>query len=244
MNPKKENKVEKVLSDQELSILSNIQSMIGELTNMNAGEQAGEATGVEAPAEEEVAMQESPMQTDEDQDGTEEDEIAVKKEEGPTADDDTETRISDNLPETTDENIDEVKKALLKILGGEKVKKSKPVDPVLAAIEGLTKVVKSVYAENQQTQSAVANIIEGLGITEQINLSQPVQKSKPAQSIDTKNLDMFMNAVRKAAGIENVEPVQKYDSPSGEVHKTMKNFLTSGIVQLNAPGARTIMQKK
>jgi len=125
---------------------------------------------------------------------------------GTTANDDAESRIYDDQTEMMDENInavakaiialtskgkpvaksekssDEIRKEMLRQRVNKKLQERKQNDNVEKALVAIANVVKSVVEQQNETATAVANILEGMGIAQQVTGGQFVAKSiTPAQ---------------------------------------------------------------
>lgn len=125
---------------------------------------------------------------------------------GTTANDDAESRIYDDQTEMMDENInavakaiialtskgkpvakskkssDEIRKEMLRQRVNKKLQERKQNDNVEKALVAIANVVKSVVEQQNETTMAVSNILEGLGIAQQVTGGQFVAKSiTPAQ---------------------------------------------------------------
>lgn len=120
---------------------------------------------------------------------------------GITADDDAETRIADDQGNINDENVnavakaimalaskgkpvakskkspDEVRKEMLRQRVNKKLEEKRQNNNVEKALVAIANVVKSVAEQQNETTTAVANILEGMGIAQQVTGGQSVAKS-------------------------------------------------------------------
>jgi phosphopantothenate synthetase len=157
------------------NVIEDLMSSMNQLKSMLA---------VEAGAQVEPTDIMEPMEATEDQDmlekgtGSEEDENMIEKgleqtpSDGATASDDVEERVEDPQTDQGEANENEVVKQLLSLLSKNTVKKSvSKEDKVVAAVNELTQVVKTLANRTNDTELAVKNILEGFGISEQVNKS-------------------------------------------------------------------------
>jgi len=137
--------------------------------------------------------------------------------------DDAEERI-DDLPENTEDSIQEVAKMLASLVFKPKVAKSAATKPAtgssrttMAAIQALTQVVKTLAKRQKQADSAMNDILMGLGVADQIQANYGVAKSsKPVLNADA---DKVIRAIRKVADeVKDNEPKSMND-----VRKNLKS---------------------
>lgn len=207
--------VAKALSDEEMTILTNIQSLLGQL--MTASE-AG--TELEQSAQSlSTQKQEDGDKKNDDDDKKDDDKDKIDKglettpSESSSASDPAQERIDETQSPETEESVDEVSKAIATILrnGGVAQKKKKPENPVLKAIEGLTGVVKNLQGNQSTLSTALEKILEGTGITKQLEI---VAKEKGE----------FIKP--QSAPITNIDDIQKTLAFAMEVNKVMKGEKT------------------
>lgn len=175
------------------AILQNIKSLADQATQMSGGSAEKAAipeepeTPGQAPAELPPEIAEKVLKYLKEMDGApgepedelnksaDEDEDDVNKSaEGPTASDNAEARI-DETGEENEKNINEVAKALAKMMM--KGKNAKKTVAKSAGISELTKVVKFLADELKVQKEFNVNILKGLGIADSILASE--QKAKP-----------------------------------------------------------------
>lgn len=124
-----------------------------------------------------------------------------KSDEGPNASDDAEERIDDGQGEVNEKNVNEVAKALVKMLGVKTVAKSKPkqsgdIDRVLKALEKIADRVG-------EQEKAIIGIYEGLGVADEIKKSakvETVEKSRPRN--DPNEIKKSAEYIREMLGLE------------------------------------------
>lgn len=220
------NLVMKELSPEDQTALSNIVAIAQEILESNAGGGMGGApeetdeTGMTAENPVEAAMKDQYTEPDYVDKEPEEGNKAKKarksientKSEGPTADDDAETRDTEALPEESEAAVAQVAKMLLGIMGkGQTVKKSRPSKMV----ETISVLAKAIQKQGER-QDLIAKTLEGLlsatGITQQIGVmkSANTPKTLPVQNPD---VDALANFIRKSIGQNPTTPqVQKSQS--------------------------------
>jgi len=212
MKPNKNNTVDKALSPEEMTILSNIQSLIQELVSMS-GEKAQEP--VKEIDDEEKEMEKADMsgtgKENKEDEYLKEKKGKVKKEientpgEGPDAMSSAEDNVDENLPESTKDNVDDVAKALasainLTLKSRKETKKS--VNPVIQTLSDLTETVKKNSLDIESISNAVAKVLQGLGVDEQLNIAhKSLQNSSSKPIINTDNdatLKFVVDLINKA----------------------------------------------
>lgn len=141
------------------------------------------------------------MQKQENEEDEEENEIN-KSDEGTHGEDSAEDRIED-LPEETSDNIQEVAKTIVKMLAqqkGKKIQKSKD--------NGNNKVLKQIIDEQNQLKKSITNILEGLGIADEIKKINEVKKSEIEQRKipnDPNELKKSLDEIKKMIGTNKIE---------------------------------------
>ncbi len=174
------NKVQKALSPEEMTLISNIESMLGELKAQGG---AG-MDPMAAPAP--VAEQQAPIMREDDEEkiGTTDEktesidkELETSESDSATASDDAEERIDETQTELTEEGVDEVAKQLIKMLRGSgTVKKSKPpVNPIIAALGKVVEVQKSTQSQVDGIENALTSIMDGLGLFKEMEIAKAEQ---------------------------------------------------------------------
>lgn len=130
---------------------------------------------------------------DEDADDKDKVEKDDMEDEGTNASDDAEERQEEGIPEATEENIKEVAKAIVAML--HKGKKAAPSKTVKKSQDGeLTEVLKAIIDEIRVVKKAQENILEGIGLADQIRgqfggESKPERKQIRGNDAIAKSLD-------------------------------------------------------
>lgn len=221
---------------EEKTILSNIVSLAQQLLQSESAEgtkEEGEMqTETVLEGKENVKMAEGETETEEEKKKREDEEAKVKKStiettsEGATANDDAEEKVDDPLTNITDETIDEVAKAIVSMLYKNKnVKKSvntensNPTNKILGEI---VKIQKSMLARQEETENAIANLIKGFGIADEVTKAYEIETNKQVKKglNDSKDVENTINYIAKALRLnENQE--SKYDSNIEQVRKSL-----------------------
>ncbi len=227
-----------MLTPEESTLVQNIEAMIGQLKQMSGATEEpvamaedeiippemveGEEAVVEGEEEEEVTMT----------DDTEDDKVnKASGSDGTTASDNVEPRLEDDLPELTQENLQVVKqlvkKGVIKLTKpAERAQKSRQqMRSLTQSIHDLTVVVKSMMAEQKQTGDAVASIIGGMDIGQEIKKSMnskkrgaPVRKSqRPVLSTD---MNQVLEEIQKQTGIKVEKSGGAYTASSSSTPST------------------------
>jgi hypothetical protein len=213
-------KVAKGLSQEEMTLVNNISALISELKSAS-GVQAGmENRDGQPPIEnpEQISEKAEPSPSDKKGEGEPSPSDKTEKSEAPspspspsttvkkdevntesdvaTARDKPEDRMLDALSEVDVENVDEVKKAVKLIRDMKEIRtmKSRSLTPLASAMVELTQVVKSIVNEQNQTQLALKNILDGMGVTQQMSI---VQKSESDHRPIVDNDNVAMSKVIK-----------------------------------------------
>lgn len=214
-------KVKKALSPEEATALSNIQSILSELLAMNEG------GGMEAPTEEPVEMAEGEdmMSPEEESSEGKEVKMIVKGlEETPsdaaTASDDTEQRMDEVRTEQTEENVNEVAKALLQLLQPKQVKKSAPLDPTTKALKEIVQVVKAQNDRQSVLEETLSHVLNGMGVMKQLEVAKAEAKKQPI--VDNDN-NAVLKAISDALKVGNSQPAQPqtYESNANLARKNL-----------------------
>ena len=260
-----DNKVIKALSQEEGTIVKNIQSLLKELLSASgaAVEETDElgqpvietpeqirAKAVEAAkaeenmTDEEKAAKAKKAEEDEKNKDKVDKDVTNTPSDVATANDDAEERLIDSLSEVDEKNVAEVSKAIataknLKALrmANKSVQSSIIQSPVREALTNLTQVVKNVMGTQKETSTAMGNILEGLGITKQIEEMQKATKSEPIVTTDNEKAMAFvqtlLTSVKKSADGQKIGG-DKTLSSSDQVHKN----LSSAVVGMFGPNAQ------
>lgn len=226
-----------MLSPEERNLLENAKALISEIESMQEGDGTMEN-------EYDVEMQNGEKKDGEKEDEYKEDEEArrykkssegtgINKQEsdGSTASDTADERVED-LPEKTEENVDEVAKSIVQLLTKNAVVQ-KSVKPkvvqsdnkaVVVALNALTGVVKSLAENQNETDQALTTILEANGIVDTIK----VEKSANQAPIVNTDLAEVLTEVNKSLKSLNQpgpapQPEQKNDMNS--VRKALKDTM-------------------
>ena len=225
------------LTNEQQGILANILAQLKEIMQMQAGEE--ETTPEDVEMAEETEDYEIEKQENEKENEKENEEEVEKSDEGTHGDDKAEDRVED-LPKETKENVDEVSKAIITLakMAQGKIQKKKPskTDTVLKAIEDLIKVNKGLVVENLEQRNVLNEILEGLGISNQITKSlngTTIKKSKP-NIIDNSDKTAMLEHLRKELGLEKKEEKENYNGNSGKarglIAKAMPGIFRKDLV--------------
>ena len=217
-------KVMKDLNAEELQVLSGISSSIQQLMAM-AGSGASQAPVADGAggtpgyatmqAEEEEEDEDEEDHTEPDGDEVKPPSTVVKGKarkaiiqgdpDASVANDPAEERV-DDVPEWDEDNLDTITKAVLRMVGGARIKKSQKQNPIVVALAQVSKALNQVAREQSEVRGVVNDILEGLGVAKSLDeqaAAQPrkVQKSGPIQTMpqDRENvLNEFLAGIQKA----------------------------------------------
>lgn len=207
-------KVQKMLGTEEQTMLSNIQSIIGELITMGNGEMSG----MDYKEDGKVALAEGEMEETPEEKATEEKEVkmiikALRKMKGlettnsgsSTASDDAEERLSETQTEQTEENVSEVAKTLLANALGlvQKSSPAKNVDPMLQAVNQVVQVQKNQQEQFGELSGVVKNLLEGMGIVDQMKVAKGAGKTPSTPTNDPQNQEV-LKMIQKALGLDKL----------------------------------------
>lgn len=179
-----------------MTVLENIGSLVQQLTSSGGAEMENEVMNAGVVPEEEP-----------------EDPNAIAKESnGPTAnpEDKAEARVEDPT-DITDGNLSEVGKSLGLLLQMMNVNKSAPVQSVqksapageqvntavLKSLAEISNVMKSLADQQNSQNTAISNILEGIGFTENVQKSLD-SRPKPVQNLDGAGLMNELLGVMKS----------------------------------------------
>jgi len=167
----------------------------------------------------------------------------IETEEGTTASDDAEERVEEYETPVNQDSLEEITKALRLLLAGrensikENVKKAYNNNSsnaeILNSIKGITQVVAKMQEQQNETNQAVSNILEGIGIADQIEKvykSQERQKkNKPVihNPSEQKVLKAIGEAIVNAGGNlnGNHSPNQYQEPKDFDVQKSLKGIM-------------------
>lgn len=229
---KKSRKIQKMLSPEEMTLVSNIESILTELRQMGSGE--GPIEEPAAVMEEEMPMTEEESMEQE----TEEKEVKMilkgletTPSDSATASDDAEERMEEPLTEATEENVNEVEKALRVILGAvsaNNVNKSvvKEQSPLIQCLNKIVEVQKANQNQVKDLSEAFGHVLNGLGIAKQM---ESVQKEVGApKQINKSQNDELINAIARLI-------------PSQEVKKEEQPYSQNNVVRKNLSDRETLI---
>lgn len=212
-------KVRKMLSPEEQTALSNIQSILSELLTMS---DAG------APAEEPVEMAEGEMMDTPEEEAADEKEVKMivkgleeTSSDAATASDDAEERMDEVQTEQTEENVNEVAKQLVSLLQQGTVKKSqvKKLDPTTEALNKIVQVVKSQNERQAVLEETLSHVLESMGVMKQLEVAKAEQKKQPI--VDNDN-SAVLKAIQEALGVQvHKAENESYVSNSQKVKKNL-----------------------
>jgi len=243
--------------DAELvSILQNIKSLAEQATQMQGGSaQKAEDEDVQTPPSDlppEVAekvlkyLKEMDAPDDEDEDDDEnkaemsddEDEDDVKKSaEGPTASDDAEARIDEGAGEADEKNINEVAKAIARMLvkKGSKAPAKKTVAKS-AEVKELYKVVKTLAGEIKAQKEFSVNVLKGLGIADSILDSAKTEPKAKPMDVNAQEVAKSLEFIKQALGQQSKEEASTF---RGQDHSIAKSLAEGDGALLSALWGKT-----
>lgn len=145
-----------------------------------------------------------------------------------------EDRLEETTPES-EESLMEVMKAFAALAAkNQPVQKAAPAAPVqdpqmVQAMNAMSEVLKSINARQTQTETALSNILEGLGVTEQVQKSLDSKpENAPVGNLDGNAVLNELFQVLKSQG--NAQPQQ--ESTWGKVQKSQRSQLGEAIPHL------------
>ena len=217
-------KVSKALAPEELTLLSNVQSILDELIQMSGGA----ADNTLAPEEEIMSAETDSTEEDmmdKETEGKEVKMILKGMEETPsdasTASDDAEDRMDEVQTKETEDNVTEVAKALIALLAPKsEVKKSVPTKSKLEQVlEQIVQVQKAQQANQVELSEAFGHLLEGMGIADQIKVAK-ASKEQPAKEIHKGGNEEVLQVLKSLmSSKENVE-----ENPTSNQEKVRKNL--------------------
>jgi len=236
MDPKK---VTKALGPDEVTALQNVMSSLQEILQMSSGASADQGTAVQGQTVADAAVTppapvEDPKNPFEQKScgGTlKQKALETTPSDAPTANDDVEARIDDVLPPETEDNIDEVAKAIAKLLGGRSVAKSaiKQVDPLTQVLEKIVTVQKSQAETTNEMMAAFSNLLDGMGITEQMNVAKSAI-AKKSEPIMTQDNEAVVNVLKGLLGLADTKVEKESSNPGDNYNKVRKAFADKNIL--------------
>lgn len=153
----------------------------------------------EEPTGDEVPMDTAPAEVEEEEEiemsDDEDADDVMKSANGATASDDAEDRIED-MDEVNEDNIKEVAKALVRLMAKKSAKSTKSSSVVKSnKISIDNRVLKSIINRIEEQDKALASILEGFGIADQVKKSiAPVRTD--AMTVQ-KSMDLFKDEIRQ-----------------------------------------------
>lgn len=198
-------KVQKALSPEETTVLGNVKSLIDQLM---AGGTDGEVAMASAPPTPDSEEEEPPM--------------VAKANEGPTAnpEDKAESRVEDPT-DITAANLSEVGKSLAKLVAlvesRQPVRKSVAQAPrqtgeasmnnmVMKSLADISTAMKTIADRQNQTETALMNILDGFGVVETVQKSATTKNPAPVQNMDG---NMILSELSKVIKSMNGNQVQQ-----------------------------------
>ena len=230
--------VMKALSTDEMTVLSNIQSLIEQLMQASAGNtQADQSQTADMSMQGQAAKSDEGYKESIFDDGKAAKAIVSGTSDAATPEDSkAKDMIDDQLtPEPTEENLkSELAKALATIMAvSSKVKKSdapKIDNSVVATLNEVTKALKAISDRQDVMAKAFGEVLDGMGVTEQVEIARKEQddKRKPIMNADgaavVKFLADALNSVKKEAQPSNDETDINGNLISGNAHTIRKNL--------------------
>lgn len=238
--------VKKDVSDnsEEKTILYNIVSLAQQLLQAENAEGTKEEnvqTGEELEPKENVQMADDGKEDKDEKDEDKEEGKEVKKgiietgSDGATANDTSEKKLDDPLTDITEETIDEVAKAIVeKLYKSKSVKKSVNEDngTVNKLLTEMLKIQKGLLARQEETENAIANLIKGFGIADQVTKAYQAETNKQVKKglNDPQDVENTLRFIAKALNLDTQKKEEsKSDSNSDIVRKSLadKGLLTA-----------------
>lgn len=212
--------VNKAMSPEEMTVISNIKSQLDQLLSMGGnGAPPAAPPGEQAPP---VAMSQNPTMKAEDavdigdmEDGVDKEEDDMEEvdkglestpSESSTASDDATPRMEEPQSDPSEENVNEVAKAFLQLIQkGQNKPVQKQQTPLMATLQTVQRVVDVQKAQEKkqvELETALNGILKGLGVMDQLDIAKSrVPKSVPITTQDNNpTLDMIVKALTQAQG--------------------------------------------
>lgn len=187
-----ENQVQKALTPEELTALSNVASQLQEIISMSSGETPETKAQVEPPKTQDMTNPGNQANK----------ELVNDKSDGPTPNDKADRQIEDQGEPENSQDIAKAMKIIASIgkaIENSKVEKAQsqpaPRSEIVQAIESLAQVVKSSVGQQQQMAEAFSGLLEGLGVTKQMEIVRKAEdenKPKPIATGDYNILAKFL----------------------------------------------------
>ena len=222
--------VTKALSPEEKTVLSNIQSLIGQLMQTSESVEAA-APPEEPPVEKPIDGIKKETTTVEDKppfdDDKKKEKKSVKKDEvtttseGVTPEDASAEEITDrDLTETTDESLAKAIITIAQKMQKSTVKKA-AVNPVIEALSGLTIAIKSIADRQDDMDKGMTSLLTGLGVTEQMEIARKSTERVPVVNNDNDRLVKALEAIAGKNTVEKSMTDNLVGAPSVEVRKNL-----------------------
>lgn len=243
-----------MLSPDESALLQNIKSLLDQLGQLNAGAQSVAGTSPQDQAmitqdplnnstDTETGMEDNlegmPMD-DQDPtkvgppDGEGEDEVAKADQDGTqvTGEETAENKAADATTELTEDNIKVLKSMVdaleKKAKAGKQVAKSFGSDPMLLQLSNsvveLSKVMKSINDRQKSTETAIAYILDGMGVVSAVKKSQ--EKPVLTAPTNTGHPSQVTNIVQKSQGQQKDFGRSSIANSRDEVRKSLGDSIT------------------
>ena len=225
--------VNKALSPEEQTALSNIQSILNELLQINSGD----------PSVEQSKMQDDPETQDQEkgetpEEETEEDDKEVEElmkalettsSDSSTASDDAEGRLEGPQSDESKDNTNEVAKSLVQLLQKSQSsapKKKKQKSELEQVLGNVVQVLKSQQETVNDLSQAFENVMKGMGVADQLSVvqKQEQQGHKPvAKGQNEELLSALSELIQKSSGKEQENEQSKYEGQGNKVYKNLAN---------------------
>lgn len=211
-NDSKSNKnVEKSLSQEEMTAISNIQSILSEIMEMNQEDMVMES------------QDNSQYNPDEDIEKG----LENTTSDASTASDDAEERIDETQTEETEDNVNDIAKALKTLLMSNVKKDQSRGDTELQkAVLELVKVQKSSQDRLEELSEAFENILKGFGIAKQIEVMEVKKEENTKPSMDQDNQAILSLIQKTLSPKKEIEETHNDQSNGNRVHKNLRNLET------------------
>jgi hypothetical protein len=230
------NKVMKALSQEDLTVIGNIKSLLDELVQQGGGMEI-EAAKVDpevAPVIEEPKMDEAKKANNpEEKESKAEKGVIETPADAATGSSPAVDRINEVLPEETSSNVDTLARAISKALIGAGIKPVQKAEsnPLVSVIQALAESQKATNNKVDTVAKAFDQLCEAFGINEQIEIAQkaalPEKNRKPIVSTDNdeviKYLANILNTVQK--GGDNVGGTPLTGPLSSNAQHVRKNLM-------------------
>lgn len=229
----KNEEVMKALSPEEMSMLSNVYSILGEMIGQNS--QSAPTTNPETNSETVAVAKENMKTTDELTEKVDdvEKELVTTSSDSATGSDDAKTKIDYTQTEETEAAVNEVAKALLEVFKNKKKQDVKPVNPIVSTLKQVAEVQKSTQEQLEELTKAFGQLITGMGIAQQMEVSKSqkeVRKEKNAP-IYAEDMEKAFKAILDSVQKSEPEKETGRQSNNDIIRKNLSNpnFLKAAI---------------